>query len=183
MRRKELPLPQRGGLIANRTNQQQRRMQGVKSQLPRSYSTPASQNETCPKSSSSKSFVMRSFSSPEPKQSGSRRTSESFYRPESNGSRSEIDSDLENFEQFEDCLLDIDADSEEVFNTHQRSPERERPKRVVTTILPGSGLQKILIKPICSNVAQVNNTREAGKNLKKEKTENKSKCIINAIIK
>lgn len=175
MRRKELPLPQRGGLIANRTNQQQRRMQGVKSQLPRSYSTPTSQNETCPKSSSSKSFVMRSFSSPEPKQSSSRRTSESFYRPESNGSRSEIDSDLENFEQFEDCLLDIDADSEEVFNSYQRSPERERPKRVVTTILPGSGLQKILIKPICSNVAQVNNTREAGKDLKKEKTENKSK--------
>ncbi|CAH2086316.1 unnamed protein product [Euphydryas editha] len=179
MRRKEVSLPQRGGLIASRTNQQQSRMQGFKSQLPRSYSTPASQNEISSKSSPSKSFVMRSFSSPEPKQSSSRRNPESFYRPDSNGSRSELDSDLENFEQFDECLMDIDADTEEVFNNYQRSPERERPKRVVTTILPGSGLQKILIKPICSNTAQENNIRESSKKLKKEKAENKKTSRLN----
>ncbi|XP_026495370.2 NAD(+) hydrolase sarm1 isoform X2 [Vanessa tameamea] len=179
MRRKELPLAQSGrgrGLIATRANQQQHRMQGLKSQLPRSYSSPAPQNETSPRSSQCKSAVMRSFSSPEPKPSSSRRNSESFYRPDSRGSRSELDSDLE---QFEDCLIDIDAETDEAYGHYQGSPERERPKRVVTTLLPGSGLQKITIRPIYSNTAQGQTVPEACKTLKRDKAENKKISRLN----
>lgn len=172
MRRKE-SLPPSGGrgrsLIATRTSQQQSRMHGIKSQLPRSYSSPGCQNDNNTQEEA-KGYVMRSFSSPEPKQT-SRKNSEIFYTPESHGSKSELDSDLENFEQLEESLLDIDADSEDIYGQYPRSPEGEKPKRVITSLIPGSGLQRITMRPILSNFGLNQKT------VQKEKLENKSKYI------
>ncbi|CAH0721766.1 unnamed protein product, partial [Brenthis ino] len=177
MRRKEqslFPSGSRGrSLIATRTNQQQRRMQGVKTQLPRSYSSPGTQNEGSPSENQNKGYMMRSFSSPEPKQTSGRRNSETFYRSESLGSRSELDSDLENFEQFDDSLMDIDADNDDIYGQFHRSPERDTPKRVITSLLPGSGLQRIAIRPIISSAA--NNQKK----IKMEKAENKKISRLN----
>lgn len=172
MRRKD-PAPVHAGrgksLISTRINQhQQRKMQNVRSQLPRSYSSPATQNDPDTSQSSKKGYVMRSFSTPEPKQLDYRRNSDSFYRPRSHGSRSELDSDLENFEQFEEGFLDIEADQDIMFGSYRRTPEREEPKRVVTSLLPGSGLQRVSIRPLSSATTQtLQNARDAMKQMKK----------------
>ncbi|CAH4037359.1 unnamed protein product [Pieris brassicae] len=127
-------------LITTRTSQQQRRMHG-KSNLPRSYSSPASEGEQ-----DQQNKYVRSFSSPEQK---SKETHESLCQPKFYSSRSEIDSDQEKtFEQLDDSFLDIDADIEETFRQFERGSDVEEPKRVVTTLLPGNGLQKVKIKPI-----------------------------------
>lgn len=171
MPRKEISAPSAGrgrSLIATRkSQQQQRKMQGPKSHLPRSNSSPAPQNDP------NKSYVLRSFSSPESKPS-SRRDSGSLHQPNSQDSRSELDSDLESFEQFEDSLLDIDADIEDGFGHSQRSLD-DGPKRVVTTLLPGSGLQRISLRPITSNILQTPGIREAQKKIQKGNAENNSK--------
>lgn len=176
MRRKEPTSVQNTGrgksLIATRTNQQQqRKMQNIRSQLPRSYSSPTSQNEpeTSSPQATHKGYVMRSFSSPEPKHFDYRRNSDSFYRPKSHGSRSELDSDLENFEQFEEGFLDIEADQEIMFTPYKRSPDRDEPKRVITSLLPGSGLQKVSMRPVSSATTHtLQSAREAMKQLQKE---------------
>lgn len=179
MPRKEISAPSAGrgrSLIATRkSQQQQRKMQGPKSHLPRSNSSPAPQNDPTPSSSPNKSYVLRSFSSPESKPSSSRRDSESLHQPNSQDSRSELDSDLESFEQFEDSLLDIDADIEDGFGHSQRSLDTDGPKRVVTTLLPGSGLQRISLRPITSNILQTPGIREAQKKIQKGNAENNSK--------
>ncbi|CAB3224699.1 unnamed protein product [Arctia plantaginis] len=101
-------------LISTRTlQQQQRKVQSSKSLLPRSYSSPGAQNDS-------------DCSIPQTQRG-----------PKAHGSRIEFDSDLENFEQFEECFVDIDADQEEGLLTQYRSsPERDEPKKVMTTILP-----------------------------------------------
>ncbi|CAG4910949.1 unnamed protein product [Colias eurytheme] len=151
MRRKE-PL-QTGGnrsLIATRTcQQQQRRLQGSKSHLPRSYSSPASETEQDVPTKQNK--YIRSYSSPEPKPTSSRRSSIYTSRPKLHSSRSEIDSDVENYEQFEEGFLDIDADVENPFRQFNINCEVDEPKKVITTLLPGSGLQKVKIKPVQSS--------------------------------
>ncbi|CAH2241290.1 jg3351 [Pararge aegeria aegeria] len=154
-------------------------MQGPKSQLPRSNSTPAQQNDPVQPSSPNKGYVLRSFSSPESKQSGSRRDSDSLYHSNSHDSRSELDSDLETFEHFEECLLDIDADNEDIYGLYQRSPDSDEPKKVVTTLLPGSGLQRISMRPITSNILKPQGTREAQKKFKRENAENKRFSRLN----
>lgn len=175
MPRKEISAPSAGrgrSLIATRkSQQQQRKMQGPKSHLPRSNSSPAPQNDPTPSSSPNKSYVLRSFSSPESKPSSSRRDSRSLHQD----SRSELDSDLESFEQFEDSLLDIDADIEDGFGHSQRSLDTDGPKRVVTTLLPGSGLQRISLRPITSNILQTPGIREAQKKIQKGNAEDNSK--------
>ncbi|KAI5641700.1 sterile alpha and TIR motif-containing protein 1 isoform X1 [Phthorimaea operculella] len=168
MRRKEphLTAAAKGkSLIATRTNQaqhQQRKMQGIRSQLPRSYSSPSNQNEA----DTQRGYVMRSFSSPEPKQLDYRRNSDSFYRPKSHGSRSELDSDLENFEQFEG-FLDIDADQEVLFAPY-RVQEKEEPRRVMTSLLPGSGLQRVTMRPLPSATQTLRRASDAMKEMQKK---------------
>ncbi|KAM3963103.1 uncharacterized protein ACR2FA_002870 [Aphomia sociella] len=176
MRRKEQSPPQGTGrgksLIAMRTNQQQQRRMPTKSFLPRSYSSPASNDPdvTSPQTSQIKGYVMRSFSSPEPKHVDYRRNSDSFYRPKTHGSRGELDSDLENFEPFEECFLDIDEDQDDnIIGTLKRSPERDQLKKVTTSILPGSGLQRITIRPISSSATQtLQSARDAIKKIQKD---------------
>ena len=113
--------------------------------------------------------MIRSYSSPDPKQIDYRRNSDSFYRPKIHGSRSELDSDLENFEQFEECFIDIDADQDEGLITQYRSPERDEPRKVMTSILPGSGLQRVSIRPIQSTATQtLHSAREVMKKLQKD---------------
>ncbi|XP_052757604.1 NAD(+) hydrolase sarm1 isoform X2 [Galleria mellonella] len=176
MRRQEPPPPQSTGrgksLIAMRTNQQQQRRIHTKSLLPRSYSSPAPNNDPDIASSQTnptKGYVSRSFSSPEPKYIDYRRNSDSFYRPKTHGSRGELDSDLENFEPFEECFIDIDADQDNILGTIKRSPEREEPKKVVTSLLPGSGLQRITMKPISSSTSQtLQSARDVMKKMQKE---------------
>ncbi|CAK1545325.1 unnamed protein product [Leptosia nina] len=132
-------------LIATRANLQQRRMYGSKSNLPRSYSTPASESEQSPQNK----YVIRSFSSPG-QNSDPQISPEEIQQMEQQkfyGSKSEIDSDNEGFEQLDDSLLDIDADIEETFRQFERGSSSV-PKRVITTLLPGSGLQKVRIQPI-----------------------------------
>ncbi|KAL0842205.1 hypothetical protein ABMA28_014366 [Loxostege sticticalis] len=174
MRRKE-PAPThtagRGrSLISIRTSQHQQRKLQSKSLLPRSYSSPPTHAE--PDSSHIspiKGYVMRSFSTPEPKNLDYRRNSDSFYRPKTHGSRTELDSDLENFEQFEECFIDIDADQDEAMIGYSRSPEREEPKRVITSLLPGSGIQRVTIRPISANTTHtLQGAREAMKKLQKD---------------
>lgn len=99
-----------------------------------------------------------------------RRNSDSFFRPKADGSRSELDSDLENFEQFEEYLIDIDADQDDSLLSHYNSsPEREQPKKVITTMLPGSGLQRVCIRPVPSATSQtLHNAREVMKKLQKD---------------
>lgn len=175
MRRKEPVSTSRGkSLISTRTNQQQqRKLQMSRNLLPRSFSSPA-QHEL--QSTGSKSYVMRSFSSPEPKHLEYRRNSNSYYKPKSHGSRSELDSDLENFEQFEDSLIDIDADQEETAR-YRSSPDRNEPKRVITTLLPGSGLHKITLRPIPSTTQSLYCARDTTKILQKEDCRGKIVCI------
>lgn len=178
MKRKEPPPSQAYGrgrsLISTRTNQQlQRKATGgsARSLLPRSYSSPSSQNEPERQSPQPvyKGYVMRSFSSPDSKMDY-RRNSDSFFRPKADGSRSELDSDLENFEQFEEYLIDIDADQDDSLLSHYNSsPEREQPKKVITTMLPGSGLQRVCIRPVPSATSQtLHNAREVMKKLQKD---------------
>lgn len=179
MRRKD-PQPAQSAthgksLISTRTmQQQQRKTQSTRSLLPRSYSSPAPQNdpEVAVPHSVQRGYVNRSFSSPDPKQFDYRRNSDSFYRPKTHGSRSELDSDLENFEQFEECFIDIDADQDETLHTQYRSsPERNEPRKVVTTILPGSGLQRVSIRPISSTATQtLHGAREVMKKLQKDES-------------
>jgi hypothetical protein len=110
---------------------------------------------------------MRSFSTPEPKNMDYRRNSDSFYRPKTHGSRTELDSDLENFEQFDECFIDIDADDSMI--SYSRSPEREEPKRVLTSLLPGSGIQRVTIRPISNTATHtLQGAREAMKKLQKD---------------
>ncbi|KAJ0180624.1 hypothetical protein K1T71_004028 [Dendrolimus kikuchii] len=166
MRRKDpTPMGRGKSLISTRTSQQQRKIQMSRNLLPRSYSSPASQNDH--HSTESKAYVMRSFSSPEPKHLEYRRNSDSFYRPKAHGSRSELDSDLENFEQFEDSLIDIDADQDETAQ-YRSSPEKDEPKRVVTTLLPGSGLHRVTLRPIPSTTQSLYCARDATKKMQRE---------------
>lgn len=140
-------------LISARTNQsQQRKMQGNKpraNELPRSYSSPSSHQTDREGSSTrttqdNKGYVSRSFSTPDPKPDEYRRDSDYFYRPKCHGSREELDSDLENFEQFEECFIDMDQDQDQtMFGSYRHTPQREEPKRVVASLLPGSGLQRV----------------------------------------
>lgn len=189
MRRKDPPpvhSTSRGkSLIATRTNQQQqRKMQNTRSQLPRSYSSPATQHETdSPQSQTTqKGYIMRSFSTPEPKHTDNRRNSDSFYRPKMHGSRGELDSDLENFEHFEEGFLDIDADHEVMFAPY-RNIEILQPKKVVTSLLPGSGLQKVTIRPISSTTQTLHSARETMNQLKREKDQKgKMTIVINPIL-
>lgn len=119
---------------------------------------------------------MRSFSSPDPKQLDDRKISDSFCRPKSHGSRSELDSDLENFEQFEpeECLIDIDADHHDTVGQYRSSPERDKPKRVITTLLPGSGLQRVSLRPITPSTLQTfQNPRESVKKNRKDDSKGK----------
>ncbi|KAL4714585.1 hypothetical protein ACJJTC_006631 [Scirpophaga incertulas] len=176
MRRKDPAPPTaaaRGkSLISIRTNQQQQQRKAqTKSLLPRSYSSPPTQNEqdcSTSQNSPTKSYMMRSFSTPEQKHLDYRRNSDSFYRPRTHGSRSELDSDLENFEQFDECFLDIDAD-DTVIGTYSRSPEREEPKRVLAALLPGSGIQRVSIRPIQSSTTHtLQGARDAMKKLQKD---------------
>ncbi|CAG9783852.1 unnamed protein product [Diatraea saccharalis] len=148
MRRKDPAPPTaaaRGkSLISIRTSQQQQRKAQHKNLLPRSYSSPPTHCEPDGAHISPvKGYVIRSFSTPEPKNLDYRRNSDSFYRPKMHGSRTELDSDLE---QFDECFIDIDAEQEPV--TYSRSPERDEPKRVYTTLLPGSGIQRVTIRPM-----------------------------------
>lgn len=172
MRRKD-PSPVHAGrgksLISTRINQQQQRnMPNVRSHLPRSYSSPSTQNDPDASQSSKKGYVMRSFSTPEPKQLDYRRNSGSFYRPRSHGSRSELDSDLENFEQFEEGFLDIDTDQDVMYGSYRVTPEREEPKRVVTSLLQGSGLQRVSMRPLSSATTHtLKNAQEAMKHMQK----------------
>ncbi|KAG7307568.1 hypothetical protein JYU34_007786 [Plutella xylostella] len=163
-------------LIATRTSQQQqRRMSGGgaprASDLPRSYSSPAPTHVPSsplqPRRDSKSGNVARSYSTPEPKRTEYRRNSDFFYRPKSS-SRSEIDSDLENFEQFEEFFIDTDPDQDQtIFGTYRHSPERDEPRRVTASLLPGSGLQRVSIKPISSPTAQTfRNAKEAAKQAK-----------------
>ncbi|XP_059056963.1 NAD(+) hydrolase sarm1 isoform X1 [Achroia grisella] len=162
MRRTEPSSPQGAGrgksLIAMRTNQAQQRRMQTKSQLPRSYSSPAPDNDldnTTSQSNAMKGYVTRSFSSPEPKYVDYRRNSDSFYRPKTHGSRGELDSDFDNFGPFEEGFMDIDADQDDnVLGTVKRSSEKNTAKKVVTSLLPGSGLQRISIRPISSSTTQ-----------------------------
>lgn len=125
---------------------------------------------------------MRSFSTPEPKRLDNRRNSESFYRPRMHGSRGELDSDLENFENFEEGFLDIDADHEEMFASY-RNVEILEPKKVVTSLLPGSGLQKVTIRPISSTTQTLQNARETTNQLKREKDQKgKTETVINLLV-
>lgn len=122
---------------------------------------------------------MRSFSSPEPKHVDYRRNSDSFYRPKTHGSRTELDSDLENFEHFEECFIDIDADHEEnVLTSFKKSIDKDEPKKVITTILPGSGLQRITIRPISSTTSTLQGARDAMKKMQKEEKGNIPKYIL-----
>lgn len=178
MRRKEPPSQSssRGrSLISTRTNQQLQRKPtsgSARSLLPRSYSSPSSQNEPDRRSPQpvKKDYVMRSFSSPGSKNVDYRRNSDSFFRPKAHGSRSELDSDLDNFEQFEEYLMDIDGDQDESFlGQYRSSPEREEPKRVITTMLPGSGLQRVSIRPVpLSTTQSLHNAREAMRKLQSD---------------
>lgn len=185
MRRKEPPPPQTSGrgrsLISTRTNQQlQRKATGgsARSLLPRSYSSPSSQNEPERHSPqpSHKGYVMRSFSSPVSKNQDYRRNSDSFFRPKAHGSRSELDSDLENFEQFEEYFIDIDADQDDnVLSHYSSSPEREEPRKVTTTMLPGSGLHRVCIRPVLSATSKtMHNPREVKKKLQKDDSRGKN---------
>lgn len=186
MRRKD-PLPvnstSRGkSLIATRTNQQQqRKMQSNRSPLPRSYSSPATQHESdSPLSQTTqKGYIMRSFSTPEPKNLENRRNSDSFYRPRMHGSRGELDSDLENFENFEEGFLDIDADHEVMFAPY-RNVEILEPKKVVTSLLPGSGLQKVTIRPISSTTQTRQSARETMNQLKMDQ-KGKMMIVVNPL--
>ncbi|KAJ8722627.1 hypothetical protein PYW07_003807 [Mythimna separata] len=189
MRRKEPPQAQSAGrgksLISTRTmQQQQRKTQSTRSLLPRSYSSPAPQNDpdVMPQTVQ-RGYVIRSYSSPDHKQIDYRRNSDSFYRPKIHGSRSELDSDLENFEQFEECFIDIDADQDEGLITQYRSPERDEPRKVMTSMLPGSGLQRVSIRPIHSTATQtLHSAREVMKKLQKDDSKGPSRLNFRPLV-
>lgn len=116
---------------------------------------------------------MRSFSSPEPKRLDYRRNSDSFYRPKTHGSRTELDMDLENFENFEEGFLDIDADQELMFAPVRRGSVIEEPKKVMASLLPGSGIQNVHVRPVSyatTKNLQGARDREAMRQVQKEKT-------------
>ncbi|XP_060810819.1 uncharacterized protein LOC132904437 [Amyelois transitella] len=168
MRRKE-PSPSPGtgrgkSLIAMRTSQHQQR-KSAKSLLPRSYSSPAPYESDVCQTNPLKTYVLRSFSSPEHKQDF-RRNSDSFYRPKTHGSRTELDSDLENFEHFEECFIDIDADQDDNI---LRSFKPEETRKVTATILPGSRLQKVTYCPMPSTTSTLQGARDAMKKMKDDK--------------
>lgn len=175
-------------LISTRTNQQQRKMQnsstgrGQDSGLPRSYSSPSSrpgyEQESNNQPKQDKSCVLRSFSTPESKHClyqdmDHGRNSDTFYRPKLHGSRTELDLDLENFEQFEEAFLDMDADQEQISFGSYKHPEKEEPKRVVTSLLPGSGLQRVCMRPVTvtSHNPQSLSNRRSRKDLHKDSVE------------
>ncbi|CAG9585297.1 unnamed protein product [Danaus chrysippus] len=156
-------------LIATRTNQQQqRKMQGPRSHLPRSYSSPATAKDESPENAS-KAFVLRSFSSPEPNKTDkeSQRSAESLSRTNPNESQSELDIDLDNFEQFEEGLKDIDAENCDFYNRYRNNPEIEQPKRILTTMLPGSGLQKVALRPVTNEIGTVSAMKQPKKENKR----------------
>lgn len=190
MRRKDPPpqAPSAGrgkSLITTRTmQQQQRKMQTPRSFLPRSYSSPAQNDPDVSQSHSmQRGYVMRSYSSPDQKQIDYRRNSDSFYRPKMHGSRSELDSDLENFEQFEECFIDIDADQDEsLVPQYKSSPEREEPRKVMTSLLPGSGLQRITLRPISSTATQtLHSARDVMKKMQKDESKGMFKIFFFAM--
>ncbi|KPJ06181.1 hypothetical protein RR48_14623 [Papilio machaon] len=183
MRRKEQHLnttTNRGrSLISTRIQQhQQRKMQDVKkSQLPRSYSSPAKNSEV-----ENKGNVMRSFSSPDSKQVCYRRNSDTtsmISKPEC--SKSEFDSDLENYELFEESFIDIDAEPDDItFGAYTKNPEIDQPKKVIATLLPGSGIQKITMKPISPRTIQkIQNARQYKRKHQRSKDENKATNFLN----
>lgn len=153
-------------LITMRANQNQRKLpgpavgRGKPEELPRSLSSPASKINPNLDSNQNKDYITRSFSTPEPKrrthyETEMRRNSDTFYRPKHYGSRTELDTDLENFEQFEEPFLDMDSDHDQtIFCSYKRSPDREdAPKKVITTLLPGSGLQRVHVAPVTAAYA------------------------------
>ncbi|CAG4989026.1 unnamed protein product [Parnassius apollo] len=181
MRRKEPHLTStanRGkSLISTRIQQhQQRKTQSMKSQLPRSYSSPAPQVDV-----ENKGCVMRRFSSPDPKQVCYRRNSDSFCKSKTDCSKSELDSDLENYELFEESFIDIDAEPEDItFGAYTKNTEIDGPKKVVTTLLPGSGIQRIAIKPISLRTIQkVQCSRQAKRKHQRDSDDNKDNNHIN----
>lgn len=177
MRRKVEPATHNAGrgrsLIATRTSQaQQKTMQGASRprviDLPRSYSSPSHQTDG--QNQDHKDYVSRSLSTPDPNVNEFRRHSDFFYRPKCHGSRSELDSDLEHFEQFEECFTDMEEPAQSMFGSCRRTPEREQPKRVVASLLPGSGLQRVpASRPISSSTCQSfrNDHNNRGKTLPK----------------
>lgn len=93
-----------------------------------------------------------------------------------------MDSDLENFENFEEGFLDIDAEQEVMFAPY-RKIEILEPKKVVTSLLPGSGLQKVTIRPISSTKQTLQNAREAMKQLQREKDQKgKMKAVMKPLV-
>ncbi|XP_013180340.1 PREDICTED: uncharacterized protein LOC106126975 [Papilio xuthus] len=182
MRRKEQHLTtttNRGrSLISTRIQQhQQRKMQNVKkSQLPRSYSSPGKNSEV-----ENKGNVMRSFSSPDSKQVFYRRNSDTtslISKPEC--SKSEFDSDLDNYELFEESFIDIDAEPDDItFGAYTKNPEINEPKKVVATLLPGSGIQKIAMKPISPRTIQKIQTSRQSKRKHRSRDENKATNLLN----
>ncbi|CAH0604788.1 unnamed protein product [Chrysodeixis includens] len=191
MRRKDPPPPApsagRGkSLISTRTmQQQQRKMQTPRSFLPRSYSSPAQNDPDVSQSHAmQRGYVIRSYSSPDPKQIDYRRNSDSFYRPKMHGSRSELDSDLENFEQFEECFIDIDADQDEsLVPQYKSSPEREVPRKVMTSLLPGSGLQRITLRPISSTATQtLHSARDVMKKMQKDECKGSTRLNFRPLV-
>lgn len=183
MRRKEQHLPTNRGrsLISTRIQQHlQRKMQNVKtSQLPRSYSSPArnSQNEN--------KGNVRNFSSPDPKQVCYRRNSDTTsLKSKPDCSKSEFDSDLENYELFEESFIDIDAEPDDItFGAYTKNPEVDNPKKVVATLLPGSGIQKIAMKPISPRTIQkIQSSRQAKRKNQRSREENKGNLSIIILI-
>ncbi|XP_068629669.1 uncharacterized protein [Battus philenor] len=174
MRRKEphIASVNRGkSLISTRIQQhQQRKMKNMKSQLPRSYSSPGSRCEEDKKES-----VTRSFSTPEPKQVYYRDNSDSICGSKPECSKSELDSDLENYELFEDSFIDIDAEPDDItFGAYTKNPEVDKPKKVIATLLPGSGIHKISMKPISPRTIQkIQHSRQAKRKLQRHREQNK----------
>lgn len=146
MRRKADAKPQSG----REKNVTSSSLPRTRSELPRSYSTPTAA-ETRAEKPALRDFgsnVARSYSSPEPQDIGFRRNSDFFYRPPCYGSRNEIDSDLEKFEQYEQFFIDADADQDDtLFGSYGNSQKKEEPRKVKTSLLPGSGIHRVSMSP------------------------------------
>ncbi|GBP52554.1 hypothetical protein EVAR_39077_1 [Eumeta japonica] len=142
---------QGGTLISIRTSQQRRRMEGAagnrgRADLPRSFSTPGRNVEFgTATSEKDKSCIMRSYSTPEPKRER-KRECDNFFRPQICVSKNDLDPDLE---QLEDPILDVDADNEQsMFGSYRHNPKRDELKKVTASLLPGSGLHRVSVRPI-----------------------------------
>ncbi|CAH2073670.1 unnamed protein product, partial [Iphiclides podalirius] len=184
MPRKELnptPSANRGrSLISTRIQQhQQRKTQNAKSHLPRSYSSPAPQSDV-----QNKGYVMRSFSSPDPKQVCYRRNSDTLCRSKPDYTKGELDSDLESYELFEESFIDMDAEPDDItFGAYTKNPEIEEPKRVVASLLPGSRIQRISMKPISPRTIQkIQNSRQAKRKHQRDRNENKEETERSSLL-